>query len=278
MGPFNNWLSQRVARYILNKVDLIALRDRRSFEYVKSLSLKKPRIILAADLAYLLKPISPEKTHNLLEELGIKHEQKPLIAIVLNLYNYIRIGGTKSKKKSEKKEEYIHLMVQLSEYLINKLSANVLFLNHVYGNTQADEDLYARIYEQISNKQRIFYLNKKYLADELKGILGCCDIVIGSWMHSTIAATSMGVPTIAIAFSDKFYRVFGEMMKQDDFIVDIRNHEPEKILNELQAKVSKLWAIREQVKDTLKKLDIEMQGRARLYGQLIAEKVRKDEA
>jgi len=43
----------------------------------------------------------------------------------------------------------------------------------------------------------------EYSSEELKGIISCFDLFIGARMHSVIAALSMSVPALAIAYIPK---------------------------------------------------------------------------
>ena len=56
---------------------------------------------------------------------------------------------------------------------------------------------------------------------ELKYVIGRTDFFIGSRLHACIAALSQGIPTIGIAYSQKFVDVFGSL-GCSDFVIDGR--------------------------------------------------------
>ena len=112
-----------------------------------------------------------------------------------------------------------------------------------------------------------------YLPDEIKGIIGSCDMFIGCRMHSTIASTSQGIPTITIACADKFYRIIGKTMGQEEYIVDIRNQSVDELLAEMKSKLDSLWENRAKVNEELRERVKIAQQQAMLYGKLIKELV-----
>lgn len=60
------------------------------------------------------------------------------------------------------------------------------------------------ILEKYKDTNRVFMMDhSKYNAKELKGFISRCRLFIGARTHSTIAAYSTGVPTLALGYSIK---------------------------------------------------------------------------
>ncbi len=116
---------------------------------------------------------------------------------------------------------YVDLMAQVADYLIEKLDANILLISHVIipdGYMSNDDRTIAdRIYSKAKNKNRIKLLLADYSPEELKGIIGICDLFIGARMHSNIAALSMSVPTVVIGWSHKYSGIMNMLNQQDYF-------------------------------------------------------------
>ncbi|MCK4824863.1 polysaccharide pyruvyl transferase family protein, partial [bacterium] len=109
----------------------------------------------------------------------------------------------------------------------------------------------------------------EYMADELKGIIGLCDMFIGCRMHSTIASTSMSVSTIAVVYGHKSHGVIGNMMGQGKYFIEIEKYTPNELLSELKAKIDHAWANRDSISNELKELAEAAKERALLNGSLI---------
>ena len=276
MGPYNNWLTRRLARFILNRIDIIPLREETSYNYLKSLKLTKARVVLAGDLAFLLTPAFPERVEQIFTRDGVVKDHRLFVGLTPNEHFARTLGLTESKGRQQEQKEYVELMTEVVNYIIGKFNATVCLIPHVYDYD--DEEICQQIYKRVNRKEATSYLKNEYLADELKGVISSCDMFIGSWMHSTIASTSTGVPTLAIAFSDKFYRVFGKTMGQEEYIVDIRNQEPSRFLTEIKTKLDSLWANREKVKTELKARTEVVQQRAWSYVVLINELASKSQS
>ncbi|GAI86617.1 unnamed protein product [marine sediment metagenome] len=52
MGPFRNKFFNIIRRKILNKVEIITVRDSESLKYILKLNLSKPLVYLTADSAF----------------------------------------------------------------------------------------------------------------------------------------------------------------------------------------------------------------------------------
>lgn len=276
VGPFEDKLSKFMAKFVLNKVDLITLREDFSTEFLAKTGIDQPRICQTADLAFLMEPAPSNRIDEIFREEGMNDYNRPLIGItasqLISRYAFPNISNN-----NEKYREYIGIMVKLVELLVDKLNATIVLVPHGVVPTEDDRIACAKIYEATKNKDKINFIKGDYTADELKGIIGRCDMFIGSRMHSTIAATSMHVPTIAIAYSHKFYGVIGKMLNQDKYIVDIRDVDPDGLFQILTSKIEEFWPKREIVKAELKEREKHVRELATLNSILIKEILEKSD-
>ena len=247
MGPFKSRLTRRVSKLVLNRLDLLSLREETSYDYVCSLQLTKPQILLASDLAFLCDLAPKERVEEIIRVEGITRSSKPFVGFCPSRGPMETYAFSQLMSQEDRRENYVKIMAQVIDYIAEKFDATVCLISHHDG----DVKLCQRIYETVIHKERVAYLRKEYLADELKGVIGSCDMFLGSLMHSTIASTSMGVPTIAIAYADKFYRLIGKTMGQERYIIDIRSKEPKEFLTEIERMIDSLWANRDNVKQEL---------------------------
>lgn len=267
MGPFKTNLTKVIVKFVLNKTSIVALREAVSYRYVKSLGLTKPQVILSSDMAFLLDPASQEKADSILRTEGLIKSDKPLVGICPNQ----RDGRVLGLDPTTGQPKYIEFLAHITDYIIEKLDATVCLIPHVYDYD--DIKTCQQIIELSKYKATVKLLSREYSTDEIKGVIGRCDMFIGNWMHSTIAATSMAVPTLAIAFSDKFYRLMGETMGQKYFILDLRKQTYSELLISMKAKINDLWINREAVKRELETRAKAAKEQAWSYGRLISERL-----
>ena len=266
IGPFKKGWSQYIARYVLNRVTLITLRESISLKNLQDIGVNIPPIYVTADLAFLLEPPSKSITEELFIKEGINTEK---ILIGFSVSKIIsRYGFIKFSTSVEKYDEYIKLMSQCMDYSIEMFNATVVIVPHVIGPGDNDDRSVADdIYKWIKNKDKIVSIKEDYTPEELKGIIGQCDMFIGSRMHATIASTSMLVPTIGIAYSHKMNGIVGEMLGQEKYILDIKHLDYENLI----LTIDDVWKNRDIIREELKiKIPIAKE-KAMFNGTLIRE-------
>lgn len=259
IGPYKSRFLTRLASYVLNKVDMITLREEYSQNYLQVLGINKPRVYLSADLAFLLEPANSERISTILESSNLTPDDKPLVGIAPTAMMY----------PSLKQPQYIQLMAELTDFLIGDLNATVVYITHTY----QDKPITENIYQRINNKHKV-----RVIADfsdtELKGIISMCDIFIASRFHALVASTSLTIPSIGIvAYSrGKFHGIIGKMMGQESYLLDVDDaFEYGIFLAELKSKTKDLWMNRNFIIENLKERAIIAKEQAVLNGRLIKE-------
>ena len=260
IGPYQNKFSRRVAKHVLNKVNIITLREEYSRDYLQNLGVDKPDIYLSADLAFLMEPPNTEKIPLMLEGMNITSDDGPLVGI----------APTAMMHSALKQPQYIQLIAELTDFLIEDLNATIIYVTNTYQDTPITQN----IYEKVKNKHKVRILPFNVSASETKGIIGICDVFICSRFHALVASTSLAVPSLGIvAYSrNKFHGIVGKMMGQEDYLLDVDDEfEYNAFLVELKSKAKDLWMNRNLVAENLKERTKIVRERALLNGMLIKE-------
>jgi len=269
IGPFENTFTRFLATFILRRVNLITAREKITYDYLHRL-VGGRRIRLTADPAFLLES-SPSKTvDEILARENLWHADGPLIAVSPSkiIHQYIK-GSKKGSRKSH--EDYVDLTSRITDHLTEELGARVILLSHVFLPKNDDRTVCREIYRWVKNKDRVTVLSEEYTAGELKGIIGRCDMFIGCRMHPAVASTSMCIPTIAIAYSDKFHGIIGKMLGQEEYVIDVRNLDCDELFRILQSKIESLWRNRSLVRDQLRVRIKAVRALALLNGDLVSD-------
>ena len=97
-------------------------------------------------------------------------------------------------KKNQSSMDLNTIIAHSIDYLIEKYDINVLLIPHVYSSSNDDRKSIKKIYAILKNKSNVEIIRNEYSPDELKGIIGLCDLLVAARMHATIASTSMSIP------------------------------------------------------------------------------------
>ena len=279
IGIFKNSISRNLAKYVLSRVDVITVREVYSMEYLKEIAIEKPQIYLVADQAFLMGPASEERINTIFLKEGLQDLQKPIIGITVNHITY-RYAFPEIQDPNEKKRAYNNVTKRLIEHIITTYNATVLLIPHATGVNYSPEydgkALSREIYSNTPGEDRLRMIQGDYDSDEVKGIIGQCDLFFGSRMHSTIAATSLGVPTIAIVYGHKSHGIIGKMMGQENCIVEVEKHNPDDLFQELVEKFDYIWRNQSPIRNELREKTQETRKKAFLVGKYLEEIINKN--
>ena len=234
IGPFKRW-TMPLTKFCLNKANLIIVREEITKNYLEEIGIESP-IYLTADCAFVLEPAPYESVKNILSKENITIK-RPLIGISANAM------------LDDEKNNYASSMAQVIDYTTEKMNAQVVFVPHVVGiNGRGDDRVIGeKIYKLARNKENIKLIKGDYSPEELKGIIRLCDIFFGGRMHANIAALSSCVPTIATAWSHKYYGIM-RTVGQEKYVCDFKTM----TFEELKSKVDDLWENKEKIQEELK--------------------------
>lgn len=248
---FRRKIWERLARYVLDNVDLVTTREKETFDYFQKIATRKSHIFLTADLAFLLRPINRKKALQILQEEGVAFGKELLIGVTLTSGHLS--FGTRTKVGPLKKQEPIVAFANLIDQLVEDFEATIVFLPHGVGpgNIADDRLLAKKIYSLVRNKQNVFVITKEYSAKELKGIVGVLDLLIGGRVHSVISALSLGVPLIALARpgDTRTHGIVGGIVGHKQWIYEMKGPD----LEGLFSKIETLISVRREVSEDLRR-------------------------
>jgi colanic acid/amylovoran biosynthesis protein len=240
MGPFRSKFTSFVTRIILNKVDLITVREKISLKYLEEIHVKKTRVVLTGDPAFLLKPTS----------VPLSNVKKPVIGISVNPDMLPYFSWRFAKGRSAIIQKYAELMAHTIDNIIERYNVTVLLFAHVIRPDSDDIKMSERVYDLIQHKQNVQLMRNKYAADEIKGAIATCDLFIGSRMHATIASISSGVPTVVLGHTHKFQGVLGRLL-DDESLVSIIGYNYDELMSKLSKAFDYTWANRVAIQKNL---------------------------
>ena len=234
LGPFKcKWNRIFSKLYLGHFIDIILARDEMTHKCVGELHIKTP-ILTVPDTAFLL-PFQESHKSEFYAEL---RKTTSLVGLSVSY---------QAKNRAANPVVYLAIIKEFVKYLIARYGAHVIIIPNELSKTSADDN---RLAEEVCREVADAHCEVLYIEDmsaqEIKGVIRQCDIVVAARYHTIVAAFSLGIPTVAIGWHHKYKGVL-ELFKQEDSLCDIKNLE----LKDLIGKFECLWKTREKVTETI---------------------------
>jgi polysaccharide pyruvyl transferase CsaB len=230
IGPIRQQINKKLMRWILNKVDLITVRDNFSKELLENLGVVKPSIYVNSDPSFLLNK----------KDVNCILNNYPHIQELMNSDNRPIIGVSVRKYKGNRSDLKI-MFAQLADYLIEKYKVKIVFLPFKF-----DDDV--QVSEEILSlmKNQADILKIKLEPEELISILSKFSLMIGVRLHSIIFSSMANLPFIAFKYDPKVKNFVAEL-GLSELLLELDNVSLEKI----QEKIEYIRENKDRIKEIL---------------------------
>lgn len=235
IGPFRSFTYRLFTSWVLNKVNVIATRDKRSLLELNKLGVKRPEIFQTFDSAFALK--AKKWARGSLQRFTPSGK---FISISVRFWPF-------HKNESEVHHNYIMEMKKLCDWLITK-GFQIVFvsttpLEHHIGDVEVAKE----VIRGLKYRSKAIVVDEKgYTYEDLINLYSKAFLNIGTRMHSTILAALAGTPSLAISYEFKSKELFS-MLELSEFVVEQQGISYE----ELKTRVVKLMREREKIKALL---------------------------
>ena len=231
-GPFNSSRAQKLAQIILLHADRIYSRDKEGLKTVEELVGKTDKTILCPDVAFTLQPKECKFPK------GYPDSACQIIGINISglLYN----GGYTGNNEFNIKCNYKEILENIIKYFNSIENTYIMLVPHVVPKqfiVENDLEACSSLYNELPDliKEKVFIAKPEsgnfYDESEIKYLIGKCNFFLGSRMHSTIAAISQCVPTVGLAYSNKFAGVY-ETVGIKNCVLDMRSLSDDEIIKD----------------------------------------------
>ncbi len=177
IGPIDHKRNRKITSFLLNKVNMIYVRDEDSLNYLQKMGLKK-EINLSADPVFLLEKSSEDLRRGLWEKLGLDFKRK-LILVSLRPWS-----------------DQERVLAASAEFL-NDFDPNLYQIKYLTFH-KGEDDL---LLEGQPSKDDL--IKDDLEPEEAASLIGGADLVLGMRLHSLILAAAQEVPFIAISYDPK---------------------------------------------------------------------------
>lgn len=236
--PIKNKVIKYYTEKVLKKLDYIYARETITEKYLSEF-MPKEKYTLIPDMAFMLE--QKEIEFPFLDK--IKENSNMLIGITVRNWSFPNVVD-----EEKARENYIKQMKQFIEYYIKNENATFLFIPQVIVSYASDTDIAIEIKNRIKEELQSKFIirNDDWSPLEIKTLIGKLDYFVGTRMHSNIFATSMYVPTLAIAYEKKTNGIM-ETVGQKKYVEEIDTIDSESMKNKFNEIIKNKIQIKEEL-------------------------------
>lgn len=263
-GPFHDAERRRVAKRAVQGARLAWARDPNSFRALQTLlgdDFDPKRHREGVDVAFNLEPSDPgEKLGPEVRAWLDERQRRPLVGI--NVSGLVALDPQEARGRFNLKADYPGALATFMQSMMASSDARILLIPHVMsppGSPESDVQACRQMLNRLAAEfqPRVQVTPTDLDEREVKWLISKLDWFCGMRMHSTIAALSSRVPTVAVAYSDKTSGVF-ETCHVGDWVIDPRRLETPEVV----ARLTACWEGRAEAAAILAKSVVEVKARA----------------
>lgn len=183
IGPLRRPMARKAARLIVDRADMITVRDEGSRRELASLEVTRPPILVTADPVLAINPVGREIGRLVLRRAGVEGAS-PLIGF--------------SVRECPDWEPCQAELAAAAEKLAAEFGARLVFLP-----MQWPDDVAAAAKVIARLRCPVTAIQENYGIPELMSIVGNLDLLVGIRLHALIFAAVMRVPLVGISYDPK---------------------------------------------------------------------------
>lgn len=240
--PMTNNIVKHFTDNVLKKLDFIFARETITFDYLQSI-IPSNKFTLIPDMAFMLEDIQEEFSS--LEKL--KKNNGPLYGLTVRDWNFPNFSNP-----TELMNNYITALRDVIEEQVDRNGASFVFVPQVIVKHGDDAEVALKIKSLLREdiQDRFLVLRDDISPVQVKSLIANFDYFIGTRMHSNIFATSMKIPTIAIAYEKKTNGIM-HTVNLDDYVIEMSEVTSDKLARLIKKQSENSFEIRTQLNETI---------------------------
>jgi len=243
IGPFHFRFSRCLSTKILDKCDVIFLRDERSQQEVDSLGVKRAHVIRTCDVAILQNAIHRDEANGVLRDFGVPTDNSKLFGISAMHWSYIKAKG------KSRYDDYKRAIARVADDMVREHKTFIVFVatNMSVHGCREDDLLAAKdILSIMEMKRNACIVSRLCSPSEMKGIMGVFELFLATRMHACIFSTGICTPTVSINYQFKL-KEYMRSMGLERYSLDIDQVQPDN----LREVVRTAWDNRGEIRNVL---------------------------
>jgi len=183
IGPVEKSHNRNLVKEIVNKVDLITLREQNSCDELRSMGVDNKNTFVTADPVFTMEAVSREESFMLLEKEGIPTD-KPIVGV--SVRNWKNLSAFSDD------------LAMLCDRIHNELNCEIVFIPMQQPNDST-------VSENVRKKMKTqsYLIKENCSPQELMGMIGVMTSVISMRLHTLIFAATQRVPLLGFVYDPK---------------------------------------------------------------------------
>lgn len=190
VGPLKSQTTKQLVVDVLNKVDVITVRENESKRLLNDYGVTKD-IEVTADPSFLIQPSS--FTKDMVKNAGINSET-PIVA-----FSVREPGGAAPDLNID---QYHTMLANSADFIVERFDAQILFISMEPGPHRDLQHSHAVISKML-NGQKASVLKEEYTSSQILGLMKHVSFAVGMRLHFLIFAGCQFVPFIPLPYASK---------------------------------------------------------------------------
>ncbi len=266
-------------RFLLRKIvrwsALLGAREDRTLEAFRQIA-DPGKVCLVPDVATQLAPSAPERAREFLRREGVD-ASGPCVSICVRDFRAGRRFGRHHYSRTfdaDALDNYRDAVLAAAVHAVRRRDCQVVFCPM---NTVAPDDdrrLAGEIRDAIRDdgvRRRVFVMQQQHHPRDMKAMLGLMRANVGVRFHSLVLATSMGVPSLGIAYAHKNH-AWMRFVGLDDYSHDLAEIDAELICAQLDELLLLREPIAARLRERAGRIDAQFAARLETIRGVLAER------
>ena len=183
IGPVSRHWNRHFVKWVVNKADIITLREENSLEELRAMGVTNPHAYVTADPVFTMDSISPQEAWKLMEQAGVPKD-KPVVGVSVRNWKNIDYFAAK--------------MADLCDHIYEAYDRTIVFIV-----MQVPHDIAISKAVQHKMKHPSYLLDQSYSPYEIMGMIGVMDMILSMRLHTLIFAARKRIPLIGFVYDPK---------------------------------------------------------------------------
>lgn len=258
-GPVNGfWTCMTVRAVLGRRCAMVYCRESASRDVVERCGVMGGKLVVAPDTGFLM----PAR------HVGIegRDPERPCLGVSVSF---------QVKRQWKAREPYLDALAAFCDRAVRSWGVQVLLLPNELSEVKYDDRAVARdlLDRCVESDSLLLFPSERHGAQDLKGAIGQCEMLVGSRYHSVVAAMALGIPSVVVGWHHKYDELlahFGQAgmgLSSEDCTADA-----------LWARASDVWSRRRETADAIRAHVPDVQRRIYQAGERLRDVVDADAA
>lgn len=183
IGPVSKNFNRHIVKSVVNKANLITLREENSYEELRAMGVDNPKAYVTADPVFTMDGIEKEEALKVMSNAGIPID-KPIVGVSVRNWKHM--------------DDFITKFAKLCDDIVEIYDRNIVFIvMQVPNDVQISEKVQSKM------KNNSYILKDNYSPYDIMGMISCMDFILSMRLHTLIFAARQKIPLIGFIYDPK---------------------------------------------------------------------------